>query len=148
MFGNYFRALDDKNRVMIPSKLRDSLGDVFFITLGPDNILEMRNENSFSKYRDALLGQNFLNKNARIFARVILGNTIEASADKQGRVVLPEQFLTKLGITKDIAFVGVGDKVEIWSKESYEQFQTQFEGEDAIDELAAKLLKDGVELNG
>jgi MraZ protein len=47
MFGNYKRTLDNKNRVLIPSKLRKNLNYLIFITLGPDNVLEIRNKKNF-----------------------------------------------------------------------------------------------------
>ena len=145
MFGNYTRTLDDKNRIMIPSKLRDPLGKSLFITLGPDNVLEIRNESHFSVWRDKLLATNSLNKNSRDFARILLGNTQKVSPDKQGRVALTESFLTKTKITKEVTFVGVGNKVEIWPTKAFDDFQTKFEDEGSIDDLAKKLLKDGVQ---
>lgn len=48
MFGNYKRSLDEKNRIMIPAKLRDPLGKVLYITLGPDGVLEIRDDKHFS----------------------------------------------------------------------------------------------------
>lgn len=146
MFGNYSRTLDEKNRIMIPTKLKQSLGDVFYITLGPDNILEIRDEKSFLVWRDKLLSANTLNQNARAFTRLLLGNTHEVSPDKQGRFSLTEQQLSKTGITKKVTFVGVGNKVELWPTESFESFQKQFENAGSLDDLAAKLLKDGMEL--
>ncbi|MCK5867202.1 MAG: division/cell wall cluster transcriptional repressor MraZ [Mycoplasmataceae bacterium] len=145
MFGNYKRSFDDKNRIMIPSKLRDSLGSTFFITLGPDNVLEIRNEQHFNVWKDKLLSTNLLNKNARAFSRILLGNTIKANLDKQGRVAIPTNLLMKPCITKEATFVGVGNKVELWDSSTYEAFQQKFENEGSIDDLAEKLLKDGVE---
>lgn len=146
MFGNYTRSLDDKNRVMIPSKLRDPLGDILYITLGTDNVLEIRDDKHFSVWRDKLLSANTLNKNARVYARLLLGNTIEVKPDKQGRVALTEDFITKTGITKEITFVGVGNKIEIWPAEAFVEFQNNYKNEGSLDDLAKKLLKDGVEL--
>ena len=146
MFGSYNRAFDDKNRIMIPSKLRKSLGSVFFITLGPDDVLELRNEQHFNVWKDKLLSTSLLNKNARAFSRILLGNTVEAKLDKQGRVAIPSNLLTRPGITKNATFVGVGNKVELWDSSAYEAFEQKFENEGSIDDLAKKLLKDGVEL--
>lgn len=146
MFGNYFRTLDDKNRVIVPSKLRDPLGRICYITLGPDKVLEIRDEKSFETFKDKLMSPNMLNANARKFARILLGNTHEVELDKSGRIALPENILNQAGITKDVVFVGVGNKVELWDKLSFENFSKQFEGEGSLDELAEKLLRDGVEL--
>ena len=146
MFGNYNRTLDEKNRVIIPAKLRDPLGKTFYITLGPDNVLEIRHENEFKSWSTKLLAANTLNKNARIYARLLLGNTIEVSADKQGRVSLTDDFMTKTGITKEVTFVGVGNKIEIWPTKLFVDFQNKFDNGESLDDIAKKLLKDGVEL--
>lgn len=146
MFGNYSRNLDDKNRIMIPSKLRDPLGEIFYITLGPDGVLELRDSKSFEEWKNKLLSANTLNKKARIFARLLLGNTQEVTPDKQGRVKLEDSQIQKTGITKEVTFVGVGNKVELWPTEKFVDFEKEFEGEGSLDELAEKLLDDGVEL--
>ena len=139
MFGNYSRVIDDKNRILIPSKLREKLGNILFISIGQDNILEIRNEKDFSIWKDKLLSTNYLNKNARIFSRLILGNTYEIIIDKQSRISLPEKFLKKANILKDVTFVGVGNKVEIWSTSLFEEFNTEY----SIETISKKLLKEG-----
>ncbi|NQZ65681.1 MAG: division/cell wall cluster transcriptional repressor MraZ [Mycoplasmatales bacterium] len=146
MFGNFKRSLDNKNRIIIPSKLRNDLGSVLYLTIGPDNILEIRDVKEFDIWKSKLLSTNLLNKNARMFSRMLLGNTHELEIDKQGRISVPEHFLVKTNITKEVTFVGVGNKVELWPTSGFEDFQKQFEDEGSIDDLASKLLKDGIEL--
>lgn len=87
-----------------------------------------------------------LNANARKFARVLLGNTIEVSPDKAHRIAIPESFLQNAAITKEVVFVGTGNKVEIWPRQQFDDFQKEFDGKQSLDDLAKKLLKDGVEL--
>lgn len=147
MFGHYFRMLDDKNRVVVPPKFKKGLGSLFYVTLGPDRILEIRDQKSFNLLREKLSGTNMLNSNARKFSRILLGNTIETSLDKVGRIAIPDSFLKNSGITsKEIAFVGVGNKIEIWPKDRFEKLQKEFNSTSSLDELAKKLMKDGVEL--
>lgn len=146
MFGNFTRSLDDKNRIIIPSKLRIHLGKILYITIGPDGVLELRDEKKFNIWKSKLLTTNLLNKNARMFSRILLGNTHEIELDKQGRISISENFLSKTGIVKEVTFVGVGDKVELWPSSKFIEFQLKFEGEGSIDDLAEKLLKDGVEI--
>ena len=146
MFGTYFRALDNKNRVMIPSKFRHKLGEAFHISISPDNAAEIRNDVDFQNWMSSLTKMSTLNRDARMFKRVMLGNTQEMVPDKQGRIVLQADLLKRLSITKEIAFVGVGDKIEIWAKEAWDDFNKAFENEGSLDDLAAKLLKDGIEL--
>ncbi len=133
MFGNYKRTLDNKNRVLIPSKLRKNLNYLIFITLGPDNVLEIRNKKNFLEWKNKLLSTNSLNKQARIFTRLLLGNTFELEIDKQGRINLPDNFIKKINIVKDVLFIGIGTKIELWPFEKYKIFEKKFENEDSLD---------------
>lgn len=146
MFGHYFRKLDEKNRVMIPTKLKNKLSKVSYITLDFDNILTIRDSESFENWSNKLMGLNSLNASARKFARALLGRTYEIELDKQGRMSLPNELIANSGLTKEVAFVGVGDKIEIHSKAAFDQMQAEVSKVGSLDELAKKLLKDGAEL--
>ncbi|RTZ68089.1 MAG: cell division/cell wall cluster transcriptional repressor MraZ [Tenericutes bacterium] len=102
MFGNYSKSLDPKNRVIVPAKLRKELGNYFYLTVGPDRILEARDAKSFDVFQNSLTSNNMLNATARQFARLLLGNTEKVEVDKQGRIVLPKHLLESANITKDV----------------------------------------------
>ncbi len=146
MFGHYFRSFDDKKRLVLPAKFRKDLGDVVYATFGPDGVLELRSAESFEALRDRLLSNNMLNKTLRKYARVLFGNTNELNVDKLGRINLTEEMIALASIKKEIAFVGVGNKVELWDKDAYNNFQTSVKTEETLDELADKLFSEGVEL--
>ncbi len=146
MFGNYKRVLDDKNRILIPSKLRKNLGNFIYITLGLDNVLEIRNKNDFLVWKEKLLSNNLLNKQTRIFNRLLLGNTFDVELDKQGRIILPDVFKQKTNIKKEIMFVGVGSKIEVWPYKKYLEFLKKFDEKNSLENLAEKLFKDGMEI--
>ena len=146
MFGHYFRKLDDKNRVMIPSKLKSKLSKVSYITVDFDNILTIRDINSFNEWSNKLINLNSLNADARKFARVLLGRTYEIELDKQGRMSIPAELITSSNLTKEIAFIGVGNKIEIYSKTAFDKLQKEISEVGSLDELAKKLLKNGAEL--
>ena len=146
MFGNYSKTLDPKNRVIVPIKLRKELGGSFYLTVGPDRVIEARDAKSFEVFQNSLLSNNMLNASAREFARLLLGNTEKVEVDKQGRIVLPKHLLETAFITKDVVWVGVGNKVELWPADKYKEQQDKFKEAGSLDELAKKLLKDGAEL--
>lgn len=146
MFGHYFRKLDDKNRVMIPSKLKNSLSKVSYITVDFDNILTIRDNKSFAEWSSKLINLNSLNVNARKFARALLGRTYEIELDKQGRIAIPSELITSSDLTKEIAFIGVGDKIEIHSKAAFDKMQKEISKARSLDDLAKKLLDKGAEL--
>ena len=146
MFGHYFRKLDEKNRVIIPTKLKNKLTKVSYITLDFDNILTIRDSNSFAGWSSKLINLNSLNANARKFARALLGRTYEIELDKQGRMSLPTELITSANLTKELAFIGVGDKIELHSKAAFDKLQKEISESGSLDDLAKKLLKDGAEL--
>lgn len=143
MYGKHSRNLDDKRRVIIPVKFRDELGSKFFITLGLDQTLELRSSEEFSSWSNQLMKLGTYSKNARNFSRILLGNTENIELDKQGRMMIPEHFCKKTSITKEIIFIGVGNKIELWDKARHEQFENEYEAEGTLEELAEKLYESG-----
>ncbi|WP_029608760.1 division/cell wall cluster transcriptional repressor MraZ [Mycoplasma simbae] len=122
MYGQYERSIDAKNRVALPAKLRDALGSKFYLTVGMDNIIELRDENEFAKLTADLTSQSIYDKNARLLKRWWLGNTHDVELDSQSRFILPKQVLSKGAIQKDVIFIGVGNSVELWGAENYENY--------------------------
>ncbi len=143
MLGNHTKSFDQKNRVIIPAKFREKLGNPFYITLGPDNTCELRAASDFNVWKDKLLANNMLNQNARNFARVLLGNAYECVYDEMGRVILPSNLLSMVAITTEITFVGVGNKIELWNPDAYKKFLAANSSEKSLEEMAKKLFKDG-----
>lgn len=73
-----------KNRLAIPSIYRQELGNVFYISLSLDQVLEIRSAEEFDKIKNKISQANSLNKNIRNFARFFFSNTTQVSPDKQG----------------------------------------------------------------
>lgn len=146
MFGNYSRNLDDKRRVIVPSKFRNELSEVLYITLGPDKALVIRSKAEFDIWSKKLLELSMLSKDARNFSRLLLGNSTDVELDKQGRVMIPENIALKSGLTKEVIFVGMGNNIELWDKVRFEAFENGFSSEDSLDQLAEKLHNAGVKL--
>ncbi|TQC54236.1 transcriptional regulator MraZ [Mycoplasmopsis mucosicanis] len=122
MYGQYERNIDVKNRVALPAKLRDALGSSFFLTIGLDDIVELRSKSEFDSLTANLTSQSIYDKNARLLKRWWLGNTHEIELDSQGRFIIPKQILIKSAIQKEVIFVGVGNSVEMWAAEKYQNY--------------------------
>ncbi|MBU4690687.1 division/cell wall cluster transcriptional repressor MraZ [Mycoplasma sp. ES3157-GEN-MYC] len=138
MYGQYQRSVDSKNRIALPSKLRDALGSKFYLTIGMENVIELRSVEEFDKLTADLTSQSLYDKNARLLKRWWLGNTHEIELDSQSRFVIPKSILTKGAIQKDVVFIGVGDSVELWATEIYEEYESKMSVEDL--EMAAQAL--------
>ncbi|WP_027120614.1 division/cell wall cluster transcriptional repressor MraZ [Mycoplasmopsis lipofaciens] len=122
MYGQYSRNIDAKNRLSLPTKLRDQLGSKFYLTIGMENVVEIRSIAEFEKLTSELTSQGSFNSDARKLKRYWLGRSQEIELDSQNRFILPKQFLAKANIQKEVIFVGLGDLVELWGAEKYNEY--------------------------
>ena len=142
--GEYHHNLDDKNRLIIPSKFRDELGEEFIITRGIDACLFVYSKSSFQKVVDKLETLPFTKKDARNFNRFFLSGAVECEFDRQGRINITSPLVRYAGLTKECVIIGANDRLEIWSSESWEKFFT--DNEVAVADIAENLFKaDGYE---
>ena len=135
--GEYHYSIDDKGRLTIPSKLRYDLGEKFIVTRGLDNCLFIYpiNEwnNVINKYKEL---PN--TKDARNFMRFFLSGATVCEFDKQGRINIQSPLLNYAKLTKDCVIIGVSERIEVWSKEKWEEFIN--ENEDKLSDIADNLF--------
>lgn len=118
--GEFNHSIDAKGRLIIPSKLRESLGEHFVITKGMDGCLFLYPENEWEAFEDKLRTLPLTNKKARDFKRFFLGSAVEGELDKQGRVLISSSLRAYASLDKEVVLAGVLDKVETWSKDAWE----------------------------
>ena len=118
--GEFNHSIDAKGRLIIPSKLRESLGEHFVITKGMDGCLFLYPENEWEAFEDKLRTLPLTNKKARDFKRFFLGSAVEGELDKQGRVLISSSLRAYASLDKEVVLAGVLDKVGIWSKDAWE----------------------------
>ncbi|MCS4537145.1 division/cell wall cluster transcriptional repressor MraZ [Mycoplasma sp. CSL7475-4] len=141
MYGQYERTIDVKNRVALPAKLRDALGSKFYLTIGMENVIEIRNEQQYEKLEQSLTSTSMFDRNAKIVKRWFLGHTYEIELDSQARFVIPKLALEKSAIQKEVVFIGTGDLVELWSLEQYQDYEASISDEKL--QMAAESLMKG-----
>ena len=139
--GEYHHSIDDKGRLTIPSKLRLELGDEFVVTRGLDGCLFVYTAEVWSsiikKYQEL---PNI--KDARNFMRFFLSGAYNAGFDKQGRINISLPLVKYAELKKDCVIIGVGDRLEIWSLEKWEDFTLK--NEDDFSLIADKLFMSGL----
>lgn len=123
--GEYTHAIDPKNRIVIPSKFREDLGDSFVITKGLDGCLYVYTKDEWSIFENKLKTLPLTNKNARAFSRFFFAGASDGDMDKQGRVLIPSNLLKYANIEKDIVSIGVANRIEIWSLDSWEKYNEE-----------------------
>ena len=142
--GEYHHNLDDKNRLIIPSKFRDELGEEFIITRGIDACLFVYSKSSWQKIVDKLETLPFTKKDARNFNRFFLSGATAVELDKQGRAGISQTLTNYAALDKECVVIGVGDRLEIWAKENWDNFYNS--AKDNMSDIAENLFDGGLDL--
>lgn len=137
--GEYRHNLDAKNRLIIPAKFRDSLGDTFYVTRGLDGCLAAYTSESWEEQIAQLAKLPSTNKKARQYVRSITSKAQESTLDSQGRLQLPQYLVELAGIEKACVIVGVSDHFEIWSEAGWKSFED--EADDSFEDDAEMLTE-------
>lgn len=117
--GEYQHSVDEKGRMIIPSKFREALGVNFVLTRGLDNCLFVYPASEWSLLEQKLKSLSLMKADARAFTRFFFSGATECNLDKQGRVNIPANLRQHAQIKKETVVIGVSNRVEIWSKEKW-----------------------------
>ena len=118
--GEYNHTIDAKGRLIIPSRFREVLGDEFVVTKGMDGCLFVFDNPEWQAFEEKLHKLPMIDKGARQFTRFFLAGAASVEVDKQGRILLPAVLREFADITKDAVLIGVGNRIEIWSRDRWE----------------------------
>ncbi|MGE5677416.1 MAG: division/cell wall cluster transcriptional repressor MraZ [Pseudomonadota bacterium] len=140
--GEYQHTLDPKNRVIMPSKFREKLGDSFVMTKGLDNCLFIYSSEEWSRVEEKLKSLPMTSKDARAFVRFFFAGACECELDKQGRIVMPNNLKDYARIDKELVIVGVSTRIEIWSREEWNKFNN--DANISYEDVAEKMSQLGI----
>ena len=140
LIGEYEHSLDSKGRLIMPSKLREDLGEKFIVTKGLDGCLFAFSKLEWSNFEQKLRTLPISNKDARNFSRFFFAGAIECEIDKQGRFLITSNLREFANLEKDVIIVGMDSRLEIWSKEKWQQEDSII----SVDEIAEKMEMLGI----
>ena len=141
LLGTHDHTLDDKNRLTLPAKFRESFGDGLVVARGFEGCLRaFRREDWDGHVESRLAPLDPLSKETRRLQRFYFAHATESNLDKQGRVMIPAPLLELAGISKEVVVIGMRDHVEIWDRATWRNELAEVEGsaEDVAERLAAK----------
>jgi MraZ protein len=136
--GEYHHSIDNKGRMIVPSKFRDDLGETFIITRGLDQCLFGYPLHEWKLIEDKLKGLPLTKKDARAFTRFFFSGATESELDKTGRINIPAPLLQYAKLEKECVVIGVSNRIEIWSKQLWEEYFAQ--SEDSFAEIAENMI--------
>lgn len=138
--GEYNHTVDEKGRLIIPSKFREELGSEFVVTKGLDGCLFAYDLTEWHALEEKLRALPLTNKDARAFARFMLAGAASVEIDKQGRILLPQVLRSFAGLEKEVVLIGVASRIEIWNKAKWDEASYDADAE----ELAEKMENLGI----
>ena len=109
--GEYHHNIDDKGRLIIPSKFREKLGEEFIVTRGIENCLFVYSMEDWEKIVDKLESIPFTKKDARTFVRFFLSGATTAEFDKQGRIKITTPLISYANLSKECVVIGAGNRL-------------------------------------
>ncbi len=142
LMGEFQHNIDAKGRIIIPAKLREDLGSKFVITRGLDGCVFGYPLDNWEKIQEKLKQLPLAKKEARAFTRFFYSAAAEAEIDKQGRINIPTTLVNYANLEKECLVLGVSDRIEIWSKEKWENVSSDIE--ESFEEIAEDMLDFGL----
>lgn len=116
MYGTYQHSLDAKGRIFIPARLREELGDEFFVTLSTEKCLTAYSIDSWERVLEKISNMSKIKQKK---ARVLFSHAENCKLDGQGRVLLPLALRKYVGLGKNVTVVGAGECAEFWDADTW-----------------------------
>ena len=138
LIGEYHHNIDEKGRLIIPSKFREEIGESFIVTKGLDGCLFVYSLPEWEKIVNKLKKLPFTKKDARTFTRFFLSCATVCEFDRQGRINLVNSLIEYAGLKKECAVIGVNDRLEIWALDKFNNLMEEKTLE--LDDIAENLF--------
>lgn len=135
LIGEYEHSVDVKGRLIMPAKLRDEIGYKFIVTKGLDGCLFVFPLKEWEIFQEKLRALPVSDKNARNFTRFFFAGAIECEIDKQGRFLVSSNLREFAGLDKDVVIIGMNSRLEIWSKEKWQQCDETISADEIADHM-------------
>ena len=147
--GQYNHTLDDKGRLVMPTKFRDPIAEGAVITIGYEGCLTIYTAQGWDRCQKDLLSKPMTSVAVRKAMRVLTANASDIEPDKNGRIKIPDYLLTAAAITKDVTIVGLGTIIEVWATDRWQKEQMMDKEEfESLSEQLYYFDKGNDEVNG
>lgn len=138
LLGEFHHNIDDKGRLVIPTKFREDLGQEFILTRGIEKCLYVYSKTEWEKLVGKLNTLPFTKKVTRTFTRFFYSGATACEFDKSGRMSIASPLVSYAGLDKECIIIGVNDHLEIWDSKAFEEFMN--DNSDIIEDIAENLF--------
>lgn len=136
MYGTYRHTLDAKGRIFVPAKMREELGDSFFVTVSAQNCLTAYTDEGWSELERRARA---LPKKDFYAIRPLFAQAERCEADSQGRILLPARLREHAGLKKNVTIVGMLDEAQFWDSEQYDELEAREASPENIADIFERL---------
>ena len=123
LIGHYKTKLSSKDRLALPSKFKKVLGTKLIITAGYEKALMIVKKDNWENLTANITNQKLTLEPARATDRFLLGSAFELELDSKGRFIVPKYLRKYANLDKEVVFIGVGNRVELWSQEKWQTYE-------------------------
>jgi MraZ protein len=128
-YGQFEHTVDEKGRLIIPSKLRAPLKDnsieKFYITIGFEKCLFIFAEQEWKRFEEKFKQLPVTREKYRNLARSVFSNVSDVECDKQGRILISKHLMEYASLKKDVMIIGVSKRIEVWDKQSWQAYSQE-----------------------
>ena len=133
LLGEYSHSLDAKNRLMMPAKLREKLGEDLVVCKNVDKCLSLYPREHWDAFYQKIISLPRID--SREVQRFLFSSAFDTTPDSQGRILLPANLCAYAGLGKNVTIIGVGDHLEIWDADKWNETALAQNGTDVADKL-------------
>lgn len=131
--SNFENNIDDKGRIVIPSKFREYISANLYMIKGYDGCLSIYCEDDFKEFVENLNKLPYEKSTVRSYKRILLSSVVELTVDKQWRMLIPSKTLKEYGISNKTIIIGQFDHFEIWDLEKWHEYKNAHENSFELD---------------
>jgi MraZ protein len=124
-FGSFIYSIDEKGRLVIPSKMRGISGTTIFAMRGFEQCLSLYTQETFETFTKQIQTLNYNQSQVRQYVRLALASVVELSFDSHGRIQIPAETMKTFGLQKQVKIIGVQDHIEIWDLETWQTYEKE-----------------------
>lgn len=121
MTGQYHHSIDSKGRLFIPARLREELGETFYVAIGMGKCLAIYSDESWAGITAQLDSLPY--SKTRDTMRMLYANAVKCEPDSQGRILLPAKLRDFANLSKNVAIIGVSKRAEIWDEDTWVEME-------------------------
>lgn len=138
LLGTHTPKLDDKGRVILPSRFRDEFASGLVVTRGQDRSLYVFTAAEFQSIVEKLNQAPSTVSEGRKYLRVLLSGASDEIPDKQGRITIPQILREYASLDRELVMIGVGNRAEIWDYKTWNEYLQS--NEDAFSDISEEVI--------